>query len=91
MFLIGSGLTGAIIESDRKLEKRVPRETRCLLLVPDVNVSLEMNTDVRYSLSPRGDAPLRQSGGPDGSVLSSPASKVQFAGGLTPGGWGPEM
>ena len=88
--LIGSELTGAIVESDRKLEKRVPRETRCLLLVPVVNVSLEMNTDVRYSLSPRRDAPVGQSGCPDCSALSSPASKVQF-GGLTPGGWGPEM
>ena len=90
MSLIGSELSGAIIESDRKLEKRVPRETRCLLLVPDVNVSLEMNTDVRYSLSPRREEPLRQSGCPDGSALSSPSSKVQ-CGVFTPRGWGPEM
>ena len=29
MSLIGSELMGAVIEADRKLEKRVPRETRC--------------------------------------------------------------
>ena len=62
---IGSELTGAIVESDRKLENRVPGETRCLLLVPVVNVSLEMNTAVRYCLSPRRDAPVRQSGCPE--------------------------
>lgn len=88
--LMGRALAGAIIESDRKLAKRVPRETRCPLPVPDVNVSLEMKTGVRYSLSARRDAPLRPSGWPDGPALRSPSSEVQCRA-FTPRGRGAEM
>ena len=86
----GGERSGAAAEPDRKLGKRVPRETRCLLLVPDVNVSLETNTDGRYSSPPRREEPLRQSACPDASALSSPSSKVQ-RGVCTPRGCGPEM
>lgn len=85
--LMGRAPAGAIIESDRKLAKRVPRETRCPLPVPDVNVSLEMKTDVRYSLSARRDAPLRPSGCPDGPC--APLAFLQAVSGLHSSGPGP--